>query len=49
MAVELMQDCIIQVTWDPPADPDESNYMYRVYVPFRNITASNGSSTVITL
>ena len=42
MAVGSVDDCMIQVTWDPPG---ESNYTYRVDVPSRNIMADNNSST----
>ena len=49
MADGSMEDCMILVTWNPPADAGGSDYTYRVDVPSRNITASTNSSTESTL
>ena len=53
-AVEIVQPrdniCIILVTWDPPANSDDSDVdQYRVYVPSRNIRNDISSSTISTL
>ena len=45
MAVGSVDDCMIHVTWEPPADTGVSNYTYRVDVPSQNITANTNSST----
>ena len=42
--------CIILVTWDPPANSDDTDIdQYRVYVPSRNISDNVLSSTISTL